>query len=116
MASLHLPPCFLLHSPPVTSRTTSAGGCAQKSVITSAPALPGRAVGMRSSISRLAENRLGAWKVACSGSQSKSRPSASKTSSSAQRSEEHTSELQSLMRISYAVLCLKKKKEKNNTE
>src|SRR3546814_5504241 len=29
------------------------------------------------------------------------------------RSEEHTSELQSLMRISYAVLCLKKKKAKN---
>src|SRR3546814_5338619 len=29
------------------------------------------------------------------------------------RSEEHTSELQSLMRISYAVLCLKKKKTKN---
>src|SRR3546814_1827945 len=27
------------------------------------------------------------------------------------RSEEHTSELQSLMRISYAVFCLKKKKE-----
>src|SRR3546814_5694291 len=30
----------------------------------------------------------------------------------AQRSEEHTSELQSLMRISYAVFCLKKKKNK----
>src|SRR3546814_7859576 len=29
------------------------------------------------------------------------------------RSEEHTSELQSLMRISYAVFCLKKKKVKN---
>src|SRR3546814_6345847 len=29
------------------------------------------------------------------------------------RSEEHTSELQSLMRISYAVFCLKKKKEEN---
>src|SRR3546814_6931515 len=29
----------------------------------------------------------------------------------AARSEEHTSELQSLMRISYAVFCLKKKKE-----
>src|SRR3546814_4606023 len=29
------------------------------------------------------------------------------------RSEEHTSELQSLMRISYAVFCLKKKKHKN---
>src|SRR3546814_6919774 len=31
------------------------------------------------------------------------------------RSEEHTSELQSLMRISYAVFCLKKKKTKVNT-
>src|SRR3546814_4298533 len=31
------------------------------------------------------------------------------------RSEEHTSELQSLMRISYAVFCLKKKKDYNNT-
>src|SRR3546814_8151016 len=30
----------------------------------------------------------------------------------ADRSEEHTSELQSLMRISYAVFCLKKKKNK----
>src|SRR3546814_7345058 len=30
------------------------------------------------------------------------------------RSEEHTSELQSLMRISYAVFCLKKKKSRNN--
>src|SRR3546814_4581717 len=30
-----------------------------------------------------------------------------------QRSEEHTSELQSLMRISYAVFCLKKKKATN---
>src|SRR3546814_4654159 len=29
------------------------------------------------------------------------------------RSEEHTSELQSLMRISYAVLCLKQKKKNN---
>src|SRR3546814_2927581 len=32
-----------------------------------------------------------------------------------QRSEEHTSELQSLMRISYAVFCLKKKKKKRQT-
>src|SRR3546814_2779646 len=31
------------------------------------------------------------------------------------RSEEHTSELQSLMRISYAVFCLKTKKQKTNT-
>src|SRR3546814_8785408 len=32
------------------------------------------------------------------------------------RSEEHTSELQSLMRISYAVFCLKKKKNYNNQQ
>src|SRR3546814_8254915 len=31
------------------------------------------------------------------------------------RSEEHTSELQPLMRISYAVFCLKKKKQKKNS-
>src|SRR3546814_7935115 len=32
------------------------------------------------------------------------------------RSEEHTSELQSLMRISYAVFCLKKKKRKHERD
>src|SRR3546814_6242220 len=32
------------------------------------------------------------------------------------RSEEHTSELQSLMRISYAVFCLKKKNKSHNTQ
>src|SRR3546814_7225807 len=32
------------------------------------------------------------------------------------RSEEHTSELQSLMRISYAVFCLKKKKHKTKKQ
>src|SRR3546814_4921884 len=32
------------------------------------------------------------------------------------RSEEHTSELQSLMRISYAVFCLKKKSTENSTK
>src|SRR3546814_6043974 len=32
------------------------------------------------------------------------------------RSEEHTSELQSLMRISYAVFCLKKKKTEHTTK
>src|SRR3546814_9879315 len=37
----------------------------------------------------------------------------SPTSTDLRRSEEHTSELQSLMRISYAVFCLKKKKKTN---
>src|SRR3546814_6995053 len=40
-------------------------------------------------------------------------PVCSDMSSTCSRSEEHTSELQSLMRISYAVLCLKKQKQQN---
>src|SRR3546814_3707027 len=49
-----------------------------------------------------------------------SRPSAAQSRSTkgrraAARSEEHTSELQSLMRISYAVFCLKKKKHEQKT-
>src|SRR3546814_5457998 len=44
------------------------------------------------------------------------RPSCSVSSQAlAARSEEHTSELQSLMRISYAVFCLKKKKKHKKT-
>src|SRR3546814_2119974 len=42
------------------------------------------------------------------------RPAAGKLVGQIERSEEHTSELQSLMRISYAVFCLKKKKNKSN--
>src|SRR3546814_2102731 len=38
------------------------------------------------------------------------------TPGAAHRSEEHTSELQSLMRISYAVFCLKKKNNKNKNQ
>src|SRR3546814_2746399 len=40
------------------------------------------------------------------------RRTASRSRRRGRRSEEHTSELQSLMRISYAVFCLKKKKNK----
>src|SRR3546814_5243876 len=40
---------------------------------------------------------------------------ANKEKQRVRRSEEHTSELQSLMRISYAVFCLKKKKTNNIT-
>src|SRR3546814_5585588 len=39
-----------------------------------------------------------------------------KSSANSARSEEHTSELQSLMRISYAVFCLKKKKQNNSNQ
>src|SRR3546814_2180383 len=43
-------------------------------------------------------------------------PAAARTVSRAARSEEHTSELQSLMRISYAVFCLKKKNQHKHTQ
>src|SRR3546814_2571376 len=42
-------------------------------------------------------------------------PTAFHSGGAASRSEEHTSELQSLMRISYAVFCLKKKKKLSQT-
>src|SRR3546814_8974854 len=41
------------------------------------------------------------------------RPACFRHRRASQRSEEHTSELQSLMRISYAVFCLKKKNTKS---
>src|SRR3546814_10812143 len=43
------------------------------------------------------------------------RPALAGMPAHAPRSEEHTSELQSLMRISYAVFCLKKKKKRQRT-
>src|SRR3546814_6829519 len=49
-------------------------------------------------------------RACCGGSASGGRRSPSSCISTACRSEEHTSELQSLMRSSYAVFCLKKKK------
>src|SRR3546814_9101558 len=56
--------------------------------------------------------------VACSRPRSLKGTSASRTDRAirSERSEEHTSELQSLMRISYAVFCLKKKKSKHKKE
>src|SRR3546814_10458592 len=44
------------------------------------------------------------------------RPISISSATSSLRSEEHTSELQSLMRISYAVFCLKKKKKTETEE
>src|SRR3546814_2964228 len=51
------------------------------------------------------------WSAQYRGRMRRPRSSATK-----RRSEEHTSELQSLMRISYAVFCLKKKKHKRTHE
>src|SRR3546814_2354166 len=52
----------------------------------------------------------GRWRLTSSRSASPGTPSPTRTCWRRRRSEEHTSELQSLMRTSYAVFCLKKKK------
>src|SRR3546814_3867392 len=52
----------------------------------------------------------------CGHSAAPSRSGHSMRSRLSQRSEEHTSELQSLMRISYAVFCLKKKHKRTSTK
>src|SRR3546814_2727430 len=56
-----------------------------------------------------ATRREAAWGVKSRGRQGRGRCVRAEP-----RSEEHTSELQSLMRISYAVFCLKKKKTTQN--
>src|SRR3546814_3422022 len=59
-----------------------------------------------------ASSRRARWRVTSAMPMSQAMWRASAASSSPRRSEEHTSELQSLMRISYAVFCLKKKRKK----
>src|SRR3546814_10003362 len=55
-----------------------------------------------------ARNLLTHWDAVCGG--------AAEAGRTPDRSEEHTSELQSLMRISYAVFCLKKKTRRKTTK
>src|SRR3546814_2114464 len=110
---LHTNRLFILHS--ADQCTTSARG--QE---------PGEEVGGMHPCFRVARS----WRLACcdavhasgrrsiySGAYSSSRHSnrtpPQRTCHGEGRSEEHTSELQSLMRISYAVFCLKKKKTKH---
>src|SRR3546814_3972310 len=72
--------------------------------------------GARQSMAQLHDhNSRCTWsiRVATSADTSRGR---SELTSGRSRSEEHTSELQSLMRISYAVFCLKKKKQYTYTQ
>src|SRR3546814_3051602 len=55
------------------------------------------------------------WRRGLAGGRSRDRDDRQRRARG-ERSEEHTSELQSLMRISYAGFCLKKKKTKNTTK
>src|SRR3546814_6378790 len=88
----------LLHHP--VRRRLRAAGLAWRVDRAAQPARPG-AVGAGRRAARRAAARAGAVD---------DRPADFARPPRQARSEEHTSELQSLMRISYAVLCLKKKK------
>src|SRR3546814_4245691 len=80
-------------APPVRSASRREGGLARSTILyRSWPEAARRSFDLARRISRRAHRRA--------------------SSSRSTRSEEHTSELQSLMRISYAVFCLKKKKKK----
>src|SRR3546814_7580269 len=79
----------------ISTTEPAAAPAAPATANTQVSAGPTRCVRKRQPCQRF-ENRLGSVKIA--------------TASGTSRSEEHTSELQSLMRISYAVFCLKKKK------
>src|SRR3546814_5467568 len=61
-------------------------------------------------------NVVGTFSVSCDGVFGYSGTRTSHPVTNGQRSEEHTSELQSLMRISYAVFCLKKKNKHNSKQ
>src|SRR3546814_3976608 len=61
---------------------------------------------------RYGQRRQRAGRPRCAFARTEESPGSTETT--VPRSEEHTSELQSLMRISYAVFCLKKKKRQSH--
>src|SRR3546814_4318501 len=84
----------------------------RSSDLPSLPAWPRSTVRSRARSSSSKPSRNGRSRT---WSRPRNRRSPATTATSAARSEEHTSELQSLMRISYAVFCLKKKNQKKRT-
>src|SRR3546814_5469908 len=78
------------------------------------PPLPAPAVSTTWSISAAASERLSASRRVPTATGVCPLRRCSRSLLGIARSEEHTSELQSLMRISYAVFCLKKKKTQKN--
>src|SRR3546814_4159377 len=65
--------------------------------------------------SRKPARPLRCGRTSCWDARERPAPISAGMTSAAWRSEEHTSELQSLMRISYAVFCLKKKNKEQDT-
>src|SRR3546814_2250466 len=92
------------NQPPIASAATTSPPC--HSVVRISSALSPEAAGDKAASTKM----IGTSARSSNNSIEKdARPTAD-------RSEEHTSELQSLMRISYAVFCLKKKKDKTNNK
>src|SRR3546814_5984309 len=86
------------------TRLVTAGSHHLLAAVRNSPALPQPRCLLQSSPSAAARDL--AWRTPVTAMKGAARGPRT------ERSEEHTSELQSLMRISYAVFCLKKKKKK----
>src|SRR3546814_5879889 len=84
-----------------------SGMCMNRSIVTIEPALAGWVVSFEGQALQVLPSKLEAIGFASRRAAEEHRLSGVPCGVS--RSEEHTSELQSLMRISYAVFCLKKK-------
>src|SRR3546814_6552471 len=108
----------MIRRPPRSTRTDTL--FPYTTLFRSHPGLPAAADGgdqwypqcpdLRQAAARSGGHQRRPWRPARGG-----RPAGGARQRAGQRSEEHTSELQSLMRISYAVFCLKKKNKKNKT-
>src|SRR3546814_2073121 len=96
----------MLRRPPRSTRTDTL--CPYTTLFRSPPQTARPRLGMALPYSRLLLNYRSTWKC-CFFPAVGRLIAVSPYSSVDYRSEEHTSELQSLMRISYAVFCLKKK-------
>src|SRR3546814_10200473 len=96
---------------PYTTLFRSAGSCASANALAGiSNTASARLATTRGSISRIFMSVSGRASTNCPAHHVAHRVGSHR--SDTLRSEEHTSELQSLMRISYAVFCLKKKKKK----
>src|SRR3546814_7372942 len=103
--------CALVTGVQTCALPVSAGGVLACGVVPAA--VPGVALGAAGRVAGGAESVALPWllcgirRIGCACAAGRVSPA------TRQRSEEHTSELQSLMRISYAVFCLKKKNNKH---
>src|SRR3546814_2330176 len=98
--------------------TTTASSAASSSRTCAKSAHPGMTARECTPVSdRAPKRRQGKRRKRCGGGpRCKARAFLHREGKARGRSEEHTSELQSLMRISYAVFCLKKKNNNQNTQ